>query len=105
MGYAVNEGKLVTVDDVPVSKAYVALEYWGGEKQHRRWHLAALVTLNPSRNGNPFFMDENMVAFGARWKDPTKMEAGLLELCEIMAEGVKQSGVIAKVLAMELHPH
>ncbi len=102
MGYAVDEGKLVTVDDVPVSQAYTAIHYWGGERQHRRWHLTQPVEINPSRNGNPFFMDENMIAFGAKWRDCEKMEEGLLELHGLLCEGVKKDRCIGIPVAVEL---
>jgi len=102
MGYAVQDGKVVVVNDIPVGRGYVAINYWGGEKQYRRWHMSKPVTINPSRNGNPFFMDENMIAFGVSWKDPSKMEEALLELCEILAEGVHKERTIGIPLAMEL---
>jgi hypothetical protein len=102
MGYAVKDGHLVTVQDVPVSQAYTAIEYWGGERQHRRWHMSQPVSVEPSRNGNPFFMDENMIAFGAKWKDSTKIEEGLLELHELLSQGVDRTRCIGIPVAIEL---
>ena len=102
MGYAVEDEKLVTVADVPVSQAYKVIDYWAGAKQHKRWHMTEPVSLNPSRNGNPFFMDENMVAFGAKWHDSSKLEEALLELHSLLSAGVKRAGVVAIPLALEL---
>ena len=103
MGYAVKDGHVVTVNEMPVGAAYGTIQYWGGEKQHKRWHLAEPVTLNPSRNGNPFFMDANMVAFGAKWTDGTHCAEALLSLCELFISGVKGDNLVARPLALELH--
>ena len=86
LGYAVDgDGHLVTAGDVPVGPLYQILQYWGGEKQHHRWHLKYPIELNPSRNGDPLFMDQNMVAFEAQWKDTQRMDEALLELCNLFA--------------------
>lgn len=102
MGYAVKDGHLVTVDDVPVSQAYSAITYWGGVKQHYRWHMAEPATVNPSRNGNPFFMDDNMIAFGVKWRDIERMEESLLDLCQLLTEGVEKDRCIGIPLALQL---
>lgn len=102
MGYAVREDKLVTVDDSPVSLAYTVIDYWGGEKQHKRWHLAEPVDINPSRNGDPFFMDENMIAFGAKWLDCGKMDNALLDLHGLLSFGLKNTQSIGVPLALEI---
>ena len=52
LGYSMEDGKVKLVDDMPVGPVYGAIEYWGGEKQHPRWHLVRPVTINPSRNGD-----------------------------------------------------
>lgn len=105
MGYAIADGKLVLVNDVPVSNAYMTLTYWGGEKQHHRWHLTEPIKVEPSRNGNPFFMDERMIAFGAIWKNPDAMEAAFLELHSLFCHGIKESGCVAIPLCLEIVPH
>jgi hypothetical protein len=102
LGYSMEDGKVKLVDDMPVGPVYGAIDYWGGEKQHRRWHLAAPVTVNPSRNGDLFFMDDNMVAFGAKWKDAERLDQALLELLGVFENGIKGSGPIAQPLVMEL---
>ena len=104
MGYAVKDGAVLTIADVPVGRAYTAVEYWGGGKQHKRWHLAEPAIIEPSRNGNPFFMDESMLAFGATWRDLERVEEALLGLLESFAAGVgKEKGKpIAVPLALEL---
>lgn len=87
MGYAVRDGKVQVVDDVPVGPAYQLLSYWGGDRQHKRWHLAAPCEINPSRNGDPAFMDANMIGFVATWKDMDKLAEALLELLELFTLG------------------
>lgn len=103
MGYAVRDGHVVTIDDVPVGKAYTIIDYWGGEKQHKRWHMERPVILEASRNGDPFFMDENMICFGAKWSDASQLEKALLELLELFITGFPSSrGLVAVPLAMRL---
>lgn len=103
MGYLISDGKVVEVEGIPVSRAYGALQYWGGDKQYRRWHLANPITVNPSRNGNPFFMDAEMVAFGAKWTDLQKMKDGLIALLQLFAEGVGgEKKIIANAVAVEI---
>jgi hypothetical protein len=102
MNYAMSDGKIVLVDDVPVSRAYTVLEYWGGEKQHRRWHMTQPVKIDPSRNGNPFFMDSEMLAFGVTWKDPSKVKESLETLLGFFANGINGERPIAKALVVEV---
>ena len=97
MGYAVEDGKVKMVDNVPVGEIYNLLQYWGGVKQHKRWHLAEPVRVNPSRNGDPCFMDEAMVAFGAVWKDDLKWSEGLHTLLDYFVHGVKPDGNVTAI--------
>jgi len=99
-GYLVEDDHVRAIDDVPVGRAYGALDYWGGEKQFRRWHLSMPIRLNASRNGDPYFMDEGMICFGATWVDPDRLNEACLELLESLALGVKRDDVIAKPLAV-----
>lgn len=101
MGYAfTDEGKVLLVDDLPVGKAYGAIDYWGGQKQYKRWHLDRPVDLDPSRSGDPFFMDENMIAFGAKWKDFEKYEEAIHTLLALFITGVRGEGTIAKPVVL-----
>lgn len=102
MGYEVADGKIALVNDVPISKAYSLIDYWGGEKQHKRWHLAERVTINPSRHGEPFFMDAEMLAFGATWSDTTKVREALPVLLNLFAHGVNGTGSVAVPLVIEI---
>lgn len=102
MGYAVEDRIVKTVNDVPVGPIYGVLEYWGGERQHKRWHLAEPVTIEPSRNGDPLFMDENMLAFGTRWRNFDRMQSSLIDLLTLFAEGLKGGQPIGQPLALEL---
>ena len=102
LGYAIENDKVVLVDDVPVSQAYAVLDYWGGEKQHRRWHLSRPLRIDPSRSGNPFFMDGEMIAFGASWFDSSKVRVGLLNLLDLFARGIKGEKAIAHPFALEI---
>jgi len=102
MGYDLDDGKVRLVDDVPVGPIYGLLEYWGGEKQHRRWHLSEPVRLNPSRHGDPFFMDENMVAFGAKFKDAERLDEGILELLTLLEQGPDGRGGVGAPVEMKI---
>lgn len=103
-GYLVDDGRVRVANDVPVGPAFGALEYWGGEKQYRRWHLSEPISINASRNGDPFFMDDNMVAFGTSWKDASRAEEALVTLLEQFVSGIKGGGLIAKPLVGEVIP-
>lgn len=98
MGYAIEDGKVMTSGEMPLGQAYKIIDYWGGEKQFRRWHLDSPVLLEASRNGDPFFMDENMIAFGATWNDPDKAEEAFMGLMDLFTEGVNGEGIIAHPL-------
>ena len=102
LGYALENGKVAEVDGFPVGRAFGAIDYWGGEKQHKRWHLATRVEIDPSRGGNPLFMDDNLVAIGVDWQDISKAREALYTLCEVFEQGVKKDGVIAIPLVLEL---
>jgi hypothetical protein len=102
LGYGVKDGKVEMVDEIPIGPAYGVLEYWGGDRQHRRWHLAAPVELNASRNGDLYFMDENMIAFGAKWSDGERIEEGLLELLGLFESGVGGEAHVAQPIALEI---
>lgn len=102
MGYAVHKGHLVTVDEIPVGPAYQVIDYWGGAKQHRRWHMKYAADVVPSRGGDPFFMDENMIAFGTTWKDTQKMEEAFLTLLLLFESWGEDHRVVARPLAFEL---
>jgi hypothetical protein len=102
MGYVFEESKIKVVDHTPIGQAYQVLEYWGGDRQHKRWHLAEAITIDPSRKGDPFFMDDQLVAFGAIWKDGDRIEEGLLELLEFFAKGVRGDGCVAHPLVLKV---
>lgn len=99
-GYVLEEGKVQMVDDIPIGIGYQIVNYWGGERQHKRWHLAKPVSINPSRNGNPYFMDDNLVAFGAKWLDGERTQEALFTLLELFAHGINDSGTVATPLAL-----
>lgn len=99
-GYLVEDGKIKMVDDVPIGVAYQVIDYWGGERQYKRWHLSKPVSINPSRHGDPYFMDDNLVAFGATWNDDDKLEDAMLELVGLFVRGIKNNGEIAIPLAL-----
>lgn len=103
MGYLVTNDKIVEINGIPVSAAYGAVSYWGGEKQFRRWHLSGPVQINPSRNGNPLFMDEEMIAFSATWHDLNKMRDAMFALCTTFIEGI-DGKPIATPVALEITP-
>ena len=86
MGYVLVDGRVQQVDGVPVGRGYVALEYWGGARQHKRWHLTDPVALDSSRHGEPLFMDERCLAFGATWRDLDRFAEAMTSLIETFRE-------------------
>lgn len=102
-GYLVVDGKVVEVDGCPVGRGYGAINYWGGDKQFKRWHLAQPVEVNPSRNGDPLFMDDRMVAFGAIWRDVSKIREAMINLLSTFSLGVgEKDGAIAYPFALKV---
>jgi hypothetical protein len=87
LGYVLQDGRVRQEGGIPVGRAYIVLEYWGGERQHKRWHLAEPVALDPSRHGDPFFMDERSIAFGARWRDLDRFAEAMTALIETFRNG------------------
>jgi len=105
MGYLVDgNGKVRLVDDVPIGPIYDALLYWGGEAQYKRWHLSAPVELNPNKKGDPAFMDDNLVAFVAHWKDKTKMDHALTELSEMLGKGIRGGKKVGAPRLVDVFP-
>lgn len=106
LGYEVRDGKVVVVDDVPVGPAYSLVNYWGGDRQHKRWHMVKPCEIDPSRNGDPLFMDTNMMAIRVTWRDLDKLDEALFELLEMFTNGFGQHRkVIGIPLALELTIH
>lgn len=66
-GYVVQDGQVVMVNDIPVGRAFMALEEWGGKEHYGDWNMKAPIDLQPSRSGIPYFFDENMIAFGVHF--------------------------------------
>jgi hypothetical protein len=106
MGYDVRGGKVVTIDDIPVGPAYSLVNYWGGDRQHKRWHMVKPCEINPSRNGDPLFMDATMMAIRVSWRDLEKIDAALFELLEMFTKGFGQHlRPIAVPLVLEVTVH
>ena len=103
MGYVAKEGKIVLDDDSPVGRGFGVFEYWGGVKQHRRWHMTKPVELSASRNGDPLFMDEYNAAVRVTWEDGSKYEEAMLELLGLFSGGVRGAESVANPLAMKVH--
>jgi hypothetical protein len=102
-GYVLDaEGHVVMVDETPIGRGYRTLQYWGGEKQHRRWHLAEPITINPSRHGDPLFMDAEMVCFGAKWRDGERFEDALTSLLGLFIDGFENDGHPLTPLVLEV---
>lgn len=86
-GYVLVDGKVQHVDSVPVGKGYGLLQYWGGEKQRHRWHMDRPIEVNPSRSGDPCFMDEIMVAFRVYWRDLERFSEAMANLINLFKVG------------------
>jgi hypothetical protein len=102
LGYAFEDGRVKQVEGVPVSPAYGALEYWGGERQHKRWHLGERIRLDPSRHGDRIFMDECSLAFGAKWRDVDRFAEAMTALIETFRNGIDGT-VIAEPLLIDVY--
>lgn len=103
MGYVTDEdGKVVRVDDVPVSPVYGVLQYWGGERQHYRWHMTDPIEVDPQRKGNPCFIDQNMVAFKATWSDTDKLTSAIEALSGLLRDGLKGSKAVGSPRILDI---
>jgi hypothetical protein len=86
-GYVLEDRTVRQKNGVPIGRAYLALDHWGGARQHPRWHLVEPITLEPSRHGDPFFMDEHCLAFGAKWRDLDRFSDAMTALLEAFRLG------------------
>jgi hypothetical protein len=102
LGYALEDGRVKQVNGMPVGRAYGALDYWGGERQHKRWHLAERIRIDPSRHGDRFFMDERSLAFGAVWRDLDRFAEAMAALIDLFRGGI-DGPPIAEPLLVDLH--
>lgn len=102
MGYVQENGRIRQVDGVPVGRAYVALEYWGGTRQHARWHLTSPVLLDPTRHGDPLFMDDRCLAFGATWRDLDRFSEAMRSLLETLNDGI-DGRPVGRPLVVDVH--
>jgi len=76
-GYVINDGKVVMVNDVAVGRSYLLLEEWGGQEHFGDWNMTKPIDLQPSRSGNPYFFDENMITFGVHFSRIDDIEPAL----------------------------
>lgn len=71
-GYIITQdGKIKTVNDIPVGLIYDCLMKWGGPKDYLAWDMKQPIEIDPSRKGNPLFMDDNLLAIRVKFKDDT----------------------------------
>lgn len=82
------EGRVQTVNDIPVGDVYNALTYWGGAERVGYWDLAEPIQIDPNRKGNPYFMDNSMVAFGAVFRNAISAGQSLLSLFHLLKNGM-----------------
>lgn len=105
-GYSVVEGddgpRVQAVDDVPVGPLWNTLQYWGGERQHRRWHMARPVNASPHRNNCPAFMDGRMCALQVWFTDDERLADALQDLCDECEVGVNGSPAAGTIQAIML---
>lgn len=105
-GYAVVETekgpRVQTVADAPVGPLWNTLQYWGGEKQHRRWHMARPVHASPHRNDCPAFMDGKMCAVQVWFEDNERLMEALEWLCSYCISGPNGTPGVGAIQAIML---
>lgn len=107
-GYALVPGddgnlmRIQTVNDVPVGPLWNILQYWGGEKQHRRWHMARPINASPHRNDCPAFMDGKMCAVQVWLEDNERLHEALEWLCSYCVSGPNGTAAAGTVQAIML---
>ena len=89
-GYSlVSDGKVQTVKDIPVGPIYNVLVEWLVDGL-ADWNMATdPVAIDVNRKGNPLFMDNNMVAFCATYKDLSMVRESLEALNKYCGGGVR----------------
>jgi len=79
-GYILDDdGKIITVNDVPIGKFYTTLEKWKKSNADLFMNEDA-VKIDPNRKGNPFFMDDNKAAIGVTCPDKDSLRRAIIEL-------------------------
>jgi hypothetical protein len=72
-GYVVQQdGKVQTVNDLPVGPLYNHLIQWAGIESYHDWKMACPIEIDLNRKGNPLFMDDNFVAIRVKFKQEAK---------------------------------
>lgn len=104
LGYALvpGENRIQTVDDVPVGPLWNTLQYWGGERQHKRWHMERPILASPRRNDCPAFMDGKMCAVQVWLRDDERLYDALAELCVECQTGLNGSPAAGTIRAIML---
>lgn len=83
-GYVLgDDGKVQTVDDIPVSNFYFNLKSWGIDGYATNGMLCPIV-VDVNRKGSPLFMDNNMVAFMALFQSTEMINSSMSKLYSLM---------------------
>jgi len=91
-GYVLDDdGKIVTVDDIPVGKFYMSIKHWSKSNDHLFFGEDP-VKIDPNRKGNPFFMDDNKAAIGVTCKDLSSLRESIRALDETTGGSIARVG-------------
>jgi hypothetical protein len=83
-GYVLgDDGKVKTVDDIPVGKFYFDLRSWGID-EYKENGMSEPITVDVNRKGSPLFMDNNMIAFMALFEGTEKIKSSMSSLYSLM---------------------
>lgn len=101
-GYSVlPTGDVQAVNDVPVGPLYNTLMVWGRD-MHDQWGMADPIVVDVNRKGNPFFMDNNMVAFQVKYKTLKGIRTSLMALKAWCEQGIDHLAPVGKIVNLSL---
>lgn len=104
-GYVVQEdGKVQTVNDLPVGRIYDHLMQWGGPSTYSAWEMMVPIEVDPNRKGNPLFMDNNLLAIRVRFKKEAKGDP-IVNEAFLALEHQLSSNDVGKIVNWKLASH
>lgn len=86
MGYLIDDGKVVLENGVPVGPIWPILTWWG-VTNFKINGLSEPIVASPERKGDPAFIDEEILAFGAKFKNGVDVRMIITLLIAVIQNG------------------
>lgn len=99
-----NDGKIETINGIPIGKGYWILKKWGkawsephGKLRNKETWIFD-VELDPNRKGNPLFIDDNMAAFKITTDIPNDIDIAIHSLMQLTSRKIN-----ARIINIKLY--